>query len=118
MLILVQGNLKFLFFFSPFFYGLQLFNNALQLFLMKRGGQEIYVGPLGRHSCQLISYFEVCADARYHITMEIQLEYHFEVTCIIFILKLSDACLFVFIRLFLELRKLKMVTIRPLGCWK
>lgn len=26
---------------------------------MKRGGQEIYVGPLGRHSCHLIKYFEV-----------------------------------------------------------
>ncbi|KAK4372799.1 hypothetical protein RND71_008183 [Anisodus tanguticus] len=29
-----------------------------ELFLMKRGGQEIYVGPLGRHSCHLIKYFE------------------------------------------------------------
>ncbi|KAK7349162.1 hypothetical protein VNO77_06307 [Canavalia gladiata] len=29
-----------------------------QLLLMKRGGQEIYVGPLGCHSCQLINYFE------------------------------------------------------------
>ncbi|KAK3416802.1 hypothetical protein EUGRSUZ_H02562 [Eucalyptus grandis] len=28
------------------------------LFLMKRGGQEIYVGPLGRHSSHLIEYFE------------------------------------------------------------
>ncbi|PHU15683.1 Pleiotropic drug resistance protein 3 [Capsicum chinense] len=28
------------------------------LFLMKRGGKEIYVGPLGRHSCHLINYFE------------------------------------------------------------
>ena len=26
---------------------------------MKRGGEEIYVGPLGRHSCELIRYFEV-----------------------------------------------------------
>jgi len=26
---------------------------------MKRGGQETYVGPLGRHSSQLIKYFEV-----------------------------------------------------------
>lgn len=26
---------------------------------MKRGGQEIYVGPLGRHSSHLIKYFEV-----------------------------------------------------------
>lgn len=31
----------------------------LQLFLMKPGGQEIYVGPLGRHSFHLINYFEV-----------------------------------------------------------
>lgn len=29
-----------------------------ELFLMKRGGQEIYVGPLGHNSCQLIKYFE------------------------------------------------------------
>ncbi|KAF9597514.1 hypothetical protein IFM89_019041 [Coptis chinensis] len=28
------------------------------LFLMKRGGEEIYVGPLGRNSCHLIKYFE------------------------------------------------------------
>lgn len=26
---------------------------------MKRGGQEIYVGPVGRHSCNLIHYFEM-----------------------------------------------------------
>ncbi|KAM3290320.1 hypothetical protein P3S67_018609 [Capsicum chacoense] len=32
---------------------------ALQLFLMKRGEQEIYVGPLGHHSCDLIKYFEL-----------------------------------------------------------
>ena len=32
---------------------------GLQLFLMKRGGQEIYVGPLGHHSHRLIKYFEV-----------------------------------------------------------
>ena len=32
---------------------------ALQLFLMKRGGEEIYVGPLGNNSCHLINYFEV-----------------------------------------------------------
>ena len=31
----------------------------LQLFLLKLGGEEIYVGPLGRHSCHLINYFEV-----------------------------------------------------------
>ncbi|KAF8009148.1 hypothetical protein BT93_J0208 [Corymbia citriodora subsp. variegata] len=29
-----------------------------ELFLMKRGGQEIYVGPLGHHSSHLIEYFE------------------------------------------------------------
>lgn len=31
----------------------------LQLMLMKRGGQVIYAGPLGRHSHKLIEYFEV-----------------------------------------------------------
>ena len=25
---------------------------------MKRGGQELYVGPVGRQSCELIKYFE------------------------------------------------------------
>ncbi|KAK7336925.1 hypothetical protein VNO77_17478 [Canavalia gladiata] len=29
-----------------------------QLLLMKQGGQEIYVGPLGHHSSNLITYFE------------------------------------------------------------
>jgi len=27
--------------------------------LMKRGGQLIYAGPLGHHSCMLIQYFQV-----------------------------------------------------------
>lgn len=30
-----------------------------QLLLMKRGGQVIYAGPLGRHSNEIIEYFEV-----------------------------------------------------------
>ncbi|PNT75620.1 ABC transporter G family member 36 isoform X4 [Brachypodium distachyon] len=29
-----------------------------ELFLLKKGGEEIYVGPLGRHSSELIKYFE------------------------------------------------------------
>jgi ABC-type multidrug transport system ATPase subunit len=33
--------------------------NESQLLLMKQGGEEIYVGPLGDHSSQLINYFEV-----------------------------------------------------------
>ncbi|KAI3868276.1 hypothetical protein MKX03_000187, partial [Papaver bracteatum] len=37
---------------------IDIFESFDELFLMKRGGQEIYVGPLGRHSCHLISYFE------------------------------------------------------------
>ncbi|XP_050231595.1 pleiotropic drug resistance protein 1-like [Mercurialis annua] len=37
---------------------IDIFDAFDELFLMKRGGQEIYVGPLGRHSCQLIKYFE------------------------------------------------------------
>ena len=32
--------------------------DSMQLFLMKRGGEEIYVGPLGHQSCELIEYFE------------------------------------------------------------
>ncbi|KAK7294130.1 hypothetical protein RJT34_17013 [Clitoria ternatea] len=37
---------------------IDIFEAFDELFLMKRGGQEIYVGPLGRHSNQLIKYFE------------------------------------------------------------
>ncbi|KAI6689986.1 hypothetical protein NL676_026814, partial [Syzygium grande] len=38
---------------------IDIFEAFDELFLMKRGGEEIYVGPLGRHSCHLIKYFEV-----------------------------------------------------------
>ncbi|GMQ08798.1 hypothetical protein CsSME_00052377 [Camellia sinensis var. sinensis] len=37
---------------------IDIFEAFDELFLMKRGGQEIYVGPLGRRSCHLIKYFE------------------------------------------------------------
>ncbi|KAL6501902.1 transcription factor [Orobanche gracilis] len=37
---------------------IDIFEAFDELFLMKRGGQEIYVGPLGRHSTQLVKYFE------------------------------------------------------------
>ncbi|EYU21593.1 hypothetical protein MIMGU_mgv1a000235mg [Erythranthe guttata] len=37
---------------------IDIFESFDELLLMKRGGQEIYVGPLGRHSCNLIQYFE------------------------------------------------------------
>ncbi|XP_074570849.1 ABC transporter G family member 36-like isoform X2 [Curcuma longa] len=37
---------------------IDIFEAFDELFLLKRGGEEIYVGPLGRHSCHLISYFE------------------------------------------------------------
>ncbi|PIA65378.1 hypothetical protein AQUCO_00100686v1 [Aquilegia coerulea] len=37
---------------------IDIFEAFDELFLMKRGGEEIYVGPLGHQSCHLISYFE------------------------------------------------------------
>ncbi|KAL8118558.1 hypothetical protein AgCh_016181 [Apium graveolens] len=37
---------------------IDIFEAFDELFLMKRGGEEIYVGPVGRHSCKLIKYFE------------------------------------------------------------
>ncbi|KAG8643795.1 hypothetical protein MANES_11G067100v8 [Manihot esculenta] len=37
---------------------IDIFEAFDELFLMKKGGQEIYVGPLGPHSCHLIKYFE------------------------------------------------------------
>ncbi|CAD5166539.1 unnamed protein product [Musa acuminata subsp. malaccensis] len=37
---------------------IDIFEAFDELFLLKRGGEEIYVGPLGRDSSHLISYFE------------------------------------------------------------
>ncbi|KAJ6827321.1 putative ABC transporter G family member 39 [Iris pallida] len=37
---------------------IDIFEAFDELFLMKRGGEEIYVGPLGTNSCHLIKYFE------------------------------------------------------------
>eukprot|EP00261_Vitis_vinifera_P036373 XP_019077616.1 PREDICTED: pleiotropic drug resistance protein 1-like [Vitis vinifera] len=37
---------------------IDIFEAFDELLLMKRGGQEIYVGTLGRHSSHLINYFE------------------------------------------------------------
>ncbi|XWS20361.1 hypothetical protein CRYUN_Cryun31cG0094900 [Craigia yunnanensis] len=37
---------------------IDIFEAFDELFLMKRGGQEIYVGPLGHHSKHLVKYFE------------------------------------------------------------
>ncbi|KAM4111345.1 hypothetical protein ACJW30_05G060300 [Castanea mollissima] len=37
---------------------IDIFEAFDELFLLKHGGQEIYVGPLGRHSWHLIQYFE------------------------------------------------------------
>ncbi|KAH7652108.1 Molybdate-transporting ATPase protein [Dioscorea alata] len=37
---------------------IDIFEAFDELFLLKRGGEEIYVGPLGRNSCHLIKYFE------------------------------------------------------------
>ncbi|CAN6344739.1 unnamed protein product [Urochloa humidicola] len=37
---------------------IDIFEAFDELFLMKRGGEEIYSGPLGHHSSELIKYFE------------------------------------------------------------
>ncbi|XP_058223773.1 pleiotropic drug resistance protein 1-like isoform X1 [Rhododendron vialii] len=37
---------------------IDIFDAFDELFLLKRGGEEIYVGPLGHHSLHLIAYFE------------------------------------------------------------
>ncbi|CAI0420438.1 unnamed protein product [Linum tenue] len=37
---------------------IDIFETFDELYLLKRGGQELYVGPLGRHSSHLINYFE------------------------------------------------------------
>ncbi|KAE8709742.1 hypothetical protein F3Y22_tig00110328pilonHSYRG00302 [Hibiscus syriacus] len=40
---------------------IDIFEAFDELFLMKRGGQVIYAGPLGRHSHKLVEYFEAVA---------------------------------------------------------
>ncbi|KAF3328187.1 Pleiotropic drug resistance protein 4 [Carex littledalei] len=42
-----------------------------ELFLMKRGGEEIYVGPLGHQSKDLISYFEVTIELPYVLVQSV-----------------------------------------------
>ncbi|ESQ32530.1 hypothetical protein EUTSA_v10005611mg [Eutrema salsugineum] len=37
---------------------IDIFESFDELFLLARGGEEIYVGPIGHHSSQLIEYFE------------------------------------------------------------
>ncbi|XP_042517442.1 pleiotropic drug resistance protein 1-like [Macadamia integrifolia] len=37
---------------------IDIFDAFDELFLLKQGGEEIYAGPIGRHSYQLINYFE------------------------------------------------------------
>ncbi|XP_023512684.1 pleiotropic drug resistance protein 1-like [Cucurbita pepo subsp. pepo] len=37
---------------------IDIFDAFDELFLLRRGGEEIYVGPIGRHSIHLIDYFE------------------------------------------------------------
>ncbi|WVZ69760.1 hypothetical protein U9M48_018495 [Paspalum notatum var. saurae] len=37
---------------------IDIFEAFDELFLMKRGGEEIYAGPLGHHSSEMIKYFE------------------------------------------------------------
>nr|CAB3473545.1 unnamed protein product [Digitaria exilis] len=37
---------------------IDIFEAFDELFLMKRGGEEVYAGPLGHHSSELIKYFE------------------------------------------------------------
>ncbi|KAL5709532.1 ABC transporter G member 39 [Ranunculus cassubicifolius] len=37
---------------------IDIFEAFDELFLMKEGGEEMYVGPLGHNSCHLIKYFE------------------------------------------------------------
>lgn len=41
---------------------IEMISLFLQLFLMKRGGQVIYAGPLGRQSHKLVEYFEVSVE--------------------------------------------------------
>ncbi|KAL5975219.1 ABC transporter G member 39 [Asimina triloba] len=61
---------------------------CLQLFLMKRGGEEIYVGPLGQLSCQLIKYFEVRLNN--YKDMENKLFLHFFLEAIDGVSKIKD----------------------------
>lgn len=73
---------------------------------MKRGGQEIFVGPLGHQSSQLIKYFEVICTIKQQ-----------EIVFGDLVSNIEEHLPFVF-RRFQEYLKSKMVIIPQLGCWK
>ena len=95
------------------FEGSNFYYNHLQLVLLKRGGEEIYVGELGRHSCQLIKYFQVRIgrELKYVANGGRKFKKHL---FFFFLLLLS----FPLSRGSMEWVKLKMDTILQLGCWK
>lgn len=81
---------------------------------MKTGGQEIYVGPLGRHSCHLIKYFEVVNyKINYHSCSYIRLACDFGTSIPKYIAFLRLACIEYLINtlmhtIFLLIRELKV----------
>ena len=83
---------------------------------MKRGGQEIYVGPLGRHSCHLINYFEVGWNEtrRDRILVSFLIETSMNLSLSLQIIHSN----FLSWSQCMVLVKLKTVTTLQLGCWK
>jgi hypothetical protein len=73
---------------------------------MKRGGEEIYVGPVGQNSSRLIEYFEVrreVKDGCYNCLLEKP--------------KMKTLLSYLF-RESKALATSRMGTTRPRGCWK
>jgi hypothetical protein len=52
----------------------------MQLLLLKRGGQVIYSGPLGRNSHKVVEYFQVC-DLISEVLLIIHTTFHFLFCC-------------------------------------
>ena len=93
---------------------IDIFEAFDELFLMKRGGQVIYSGPLGRNSHKIVEYFEVIRSIS---SSSFRDYYHSGVR----IIKPEFSCLFlplilIYCRQFLELPKLERDKIQQPGC--
>lgn len=110
------------------------------MLLMKRGGQVIYMGPLGQNSNMLINYFEVhlanlltyqptkhpnwsCLGTTQNSVqmdyqgkrfLELPTTYSLNVICKL----MWHNIVFLFCRQFPEYQRLRKGTIQQLGCWK
>lgn len=113
---------------------IMVFFFLFQLMLMKKGGELIYYGPLGRRSSKIIEYFEantlltsvtILYQFKYcHVVSiwatEMRLDMFKACTASnsVLIFRFSHVFCIFFNRGFLEFQKSKRITTLQHGCWK